>query len=181
MAGEAQTVADWWDEVFGGISGVQAGGVAMPSEPTINFVGFTVTDDPTNARTTVVASGGGGGGFTPYGSTLLTSVTFTRPTGGNLQVSADSRQDNAAINAQAWASAQVNDQIDLSDDAYYTQTKALTFDGNGIPVVEPDVQTSPPDFSNTRYSYRFAGEHHIWRLVQVPSLNSGNPFWRAVL
>ena len=51
----------WLDKFFKAYSSVQVGGVALAPETTINFVGATVVDDPTNARTTVTVTGGGGG------------------------------------------------------------------------------------------------------------------------
>lgn len=47
---------------------IQLGGVSLPSEPALNFVGVTVVDDPGNGRTTITFTGGGGGTSLPNGT-----------------------------------------------------------------------------------------------------------------
>ena len=54
----------WLDKYFTkGVTAIQAGGIAVPAEPTINFVGATIADDPSNGRTTITVGGGGGSTF----------------------------------------------------------------------------------------------------------------------
>jgi hypothetical protein len=54
----------WLDKLLGGVTAVQVGGMALPFETTLDFVGaVTGADDPLNSRTilTIAAAFSGGG------------------------------------------------------------------------------------------------------------------------
>lgn len=56
----------WIDQIFLAFRNVTGNGSAVPSRPTLNFIGGTLVDDPANNR--VNYTPGGGGGSTPTGT-----------------------------------------------------------------------------------------------------------------
>lgn len=170
----------WLDQVFNvGYKNVKQNALAFAPQRTLNFrSGVTVTDSPLTGETLIDVTGGGGGGGGPtYNPAITASQTLIRPTNGWLYVPADTRQNGAAVTAKAWGSAQLWDRVTLGDDAWNTVAHAVSFDGNGIPVQNPNSQTF--DVSSNVYTFLFDGESHDFVLTVVPSRNGGNPFWRA--
>jgi hypothetical protein len=185
MAGEADSVASWFQEAFGGGGGggyatVQGNGTAATQRTVLDLVagaGVTVTvaDDgassPPRTKATVTASGGGpvtSGPFTALGPTTLTrSGTWMRQSVGT---SAN------AVGLKAPASAAENDQLDFVDVDRKWGTHAFTFDGNGHQVEDPmnpdaplaSTWTSPAGWNDLSVSWqllRNSAATLIWKVV----------------
>ena len=106
----------WLDKFFKAYSSVQVGGVALAPETTINFVGATVVDDPTNARTTVTVTGGGGG-TVPTGTGIPHIVGGVQQAAASLIVNADV-DPAAAIALSKLASGTAGDLLIYSGGAW---------------------------------------------------------------
>lgn len=74
----SQSGGNFLDSLLGGVKTVQGSGVTEPAEPTLNFIGAVVVDDPANSRTNVTLSADAhavtGTGFWHSTSSLLDSA-----------------------------------------------------------------------------------------------------------
>lgn len=61
------------DQLLGGIKRILSGGTLLPAQPLLNFIGFTVADDPSNGQTNITAPTG----FTAGGDLSGTSTSQT--------------------------------------------------------------------------------------------------------
>lgn len=128
------------------------------------------------ALATTSGGGGGGAGDTENANIIAAGTTLlARPASGRLYVPVDSKTAGAPVVVKAWTGAVLGDRIAISDVSFFALTHSVTFDGNGVPISPWGTQT--PNFSSNQCSIRFNGDTAIIVYRQIPSLNSGNPFW----
>lgn len=124
------------------------------------------------------------GGTSDHAVVAVAGLTvLSRPSGGSLYVPVNLTQAAGDVTIKAWGGSAIGDRISIADEAFGAGKSFgspgahdLTFDGNGIPVVQWGSQ-GPPTFGSTTALFRFAGDVVVIRKTQLTSVNSGNPFW----